>query len=67
MHGIATLKKDWDIFKEGDKFAITGYLPEYGASIFTKGIRGCTVMLLAWESLDDFSALFDVHLFEETQ
>jgi len=65
MHGIAILKKDWDIFKKDDEFPITGYLPEYGASIFVKGKRGCTVMLLSWECLDDFNILFDVNLFEE--
>jgi hypothetical protein len=68
-HGIATLHRDWDIFKKGDQFVITAYLQDgtYADdpifAIWVGGMRGCTVNWLTFHwTRKEIDAWFDLEL-----
>lgn len=61
-HGIATLRRDWDIFKHGDRFQITAWLPfDEIFGIIPLDKPGPWMALHENES--DFRNKFDVELF----
>lgn len=61
FHGLATFKKDWDIFHKGEIYKITAWLPEQNIFCIETTGSGATVPLLTFYwSEEDFRGLFNV-------